>query len=108
MGCMILSNLLLLCGCQVPGVEVVNFDKDTDVVKKLKEMTDTHGPDVGIEAGDNLQGYNLDALTVLRSSQDPAQAHFEECCSWMPLHQELDSPTGDRTATGDRLRRHDQ
>ena len=67
MGCMYLSKLLLLCGRQVPGVEVVNFDKDTDVVKKLKEMTDTHGPDVGIEAGDNRQAHNLDALTVMSS-----------------------------------------
>ena len=34
-------------------MEVINFDKHTDVVTTLKEMT-THGPDVGIDAGDNL------------------------------------------------------
>ena len=34
-------------------MEVINFNKDKDVVKKLKEMT-TYGPDVGIEAGEYL------------------------------------------------------
>jgi threonine dehydrogenase-like Zn-dependent dehydrogenase len=33
---------------KVPGVETVNFDK-VDVVKTLKQMTDGHGPDAGIE-----------------------------------------------------------
>lgn len=33
----------------MPGVNLVNFSVEKDVVKKLKEMT-THGPDVGIEA----------------------------------------------------------
>lgn len=35
---------------QVPGVETINFDLDKDVTKKLKEITDGRGPDVGIEA----------------------------------------------------------
>ena len=39
-------------------MEVINFNKDKDVVKKLKEMT-TYGPDVGIEAGDDLMLYLL-------------------------------------------------
>ena len=90
------------CGRQVPGVEVVNFDKHKDVVAKLKEMT-THGPDVGIEAGDNLL-----VCFIAHLIQQTAQTHCKECCSWMPLHQELDSQTGNRTATGDRFRRHDQ
>ena len=34
---------------QVPGVNLLDFSKDKDVVKKLKEMT-IHGPDVGIES----------------------------------------------------------
>lgn len=34
---------------QVPGVNLVNFSEEKDVVAKLKELT-TYGPDVGIEA----------------------------------------------------------
>lgn len=34
---------------QVPGVNLLDFSKEKDVVKKLKEMT-VHGPDVGIES----------------------------------------------------------
>jgi threonine dehydrogenase-like Zn-dependent dehydrogenase len=34
---------------KVPGTEIINFKKDTDVVGKLKEMTE-HGPDVAVEA----------------------------------------------------------
>ena len=34
---------------QVPGINLVNFSEEKDVVAKLKEMT-TYGPDVAIEA----------------------------------------------------------
>ena len=47
--CNLIGFWRMSCVCQVPGVEVLNFDVDKDVTKKLKEMT-THGPDVGIEA----------------------------------------------------------
>ena len=33
----------------MPGVNILDFSKEKDVVKKLKEMT-VHGPDVGIES----------------------------------------------------------
>ena len=83
-------------------MEVLNFDKYKDVVAKLKEMTG-HGPDVGIDAG-----WNLPLCFVAHFIQETVQADVEECCSWMPLHQELGAPAGDCNGGGNRLRRRDQ
>ncbi len=44
-----LPGCLNLVHEQVPGVNILDFSKEKDVVKKLKEMT-VHGPDVGIES----------------------------------------------------------
>ena len=71
-------------------MEVINFNKDKDVVKKLKEMT-TYGPDVGIEAGDNLLLY-----LVARSYK--RQHRF----TWQML--QLDAITPRAGCTGWRLR----